>query len=134
MGNNEVIVAPEESRVLAVREESRALEVPGEIRLIEVQGGRPMPLLGSKQHTSGDVRRWRLDYGRWLENTATILSADVTSSSLTCTADNVTVLGREIVFYLNGGEVGETLMLGVAMTDSLDNVKHDTISYTVVAP
>lgn len=92
-----------------------------------------MPL-ASKRHTAGDVRRWTLRYWRWLENTATIMSADIASSSLTCTVDNVTVLGKEVVFFLNGGEVGETLTVSVAMTDSLDNVKHDIIAYTVVAP
>ena len=132
--DEDIIVVPPELRDIALYPELRAIDVEGEVRVIEVQGGRPMPLLASKRHTAGDIMSWRLGYGRWLENTATILSADITSSSLTCTADNVTVLGREIVFYLNGGEVGETLTVSVAMTDSLDNVKHDTIAYTVVAP
>jgi hypothetical protein len=91
-------------------------------------------ILGSRQHTAGDTKRWRLDYSRWLDNTATIVTAVLTSSSTTCTVDDVTVLGREVVFFLQGGETGETLTLSVVMTDSLGNLKNDTILFTVVAP
>ena len=91
-------------------------------------------LLGSKRHTMNDTRRWRLDYSRWLENPATIVNATVVSSSPTCTIDNSAVLGKEIVFYLTGGVQGETLTVSVEMTDSFDNIKHDTIAFTVVAP
>jgi len=91
-------------------------------------------LQGSKKHTAGDTIRWRIDYSRWLENTAGITTADVTSSSATCTVANVTVLGPEVIFFIDGGVVGEKLTVSIAMTDSLNNVKHDTIAYTVVAP
>jgi hypothetical protein len=91
-------------------------------------------ILGSKNHTVGDTRLWRLDYDRWLDNTATIADATVTSSSTSCTASQVTVLGREITFFLTGGTLNETLTVSVQMTDSLGNVKHDSILFTVVAP
>ena len=91
-------------------------------------------LLGSKTHTVGDTRRWRLDYSKWLENPASIVSATVTSSSATCTTDDSVVLGKEIIFFLTGGIQGETLTVSVEMTDSDENVKHDTIAFTVVAP
>ena len=91
-------------------------------------------LLGSKQHTAGDNKRWRLDYSRWLENPANIVDATVTSSSTTCTVVDSSVLGKEVVFFLNGGTTGEQVTVSVAMTDSDDNLKHDTIAFTVVAP
>ena len=91
-------------------------------------------LLGSRQHTVGNTQRWRLDYSRWLDNTATILTATVVSSSSTCTIQDPSVLGREVIFFLTGGMVGETLTVSVEMTDSFDNIKHDTIAFTVVAP
>jgi FKBP-type peptidyl-prolyl cis-trans isomerase 2 len=94
-----------------------------------------MSLLGSKQHTAGDVRRWTLSYGKWLDNTATIVSADVTSSSETCTVMPAPeVLGKEVIFFLTGGTVGETLTVSVMMEDSFGNIKNDTVAYTVVAP
>lgn len=91
-------------------------------------------ILGSKQHTTGNTTRWRIDYSRWLDNTATIESADITSPSDLLTVDNLTVLGREVVFFLSGGELNKTVTLSVQMTDSLGNVKYDTILFTVVAP
>ena len=91
-------------------------------------------LLGSKIHTAGDTRRWRLDYSKWLENPANIVNATVASSSVTCTADDSTVLGKEVIFFLTGGVQGETLTVSVQVTDSDQNVKHDTIAFTCVAP
>jgi hypothetical protein len=94
-----------------------------------------MALLGSKQHTENDTRRWVIKYGRWLDNTATIETIDVQSSSSTCTIDpaKTVVLGQDVVFFLVGGMLGETLTVTLRLTDSFDNVKTDTISFHVVA-
>jgi len=95
-----------------------------------------MALLASKAHTQNDTRRWVVDYGAWLDNTATISTITVTSSSTTCTvaAPVPTVLGSEVIFFLKGGVLGETLVITLAITDSFGNVKTDTISFYVVAP
>lgn len=91
-------------------------------------------LLGSRQHTAGDTRRWILDYSRWLGNTVEIAGVNVTSSSTTCTVEDSEILGKEVIFFLTGGVQGETLTVSVVMTDSDSNVKNDTIAFTVVAP
>jgi hypothetical protein len=91
-------------------------------------------ILGSKQHTAGDTKRWRISYAKWLANAVDIESAVVTSSSVTCTTDDSVVLGDEVIFFLTGGVQGETLTVSVAMNDTDGNVKHDTIAFTVVAP
>jgi hypothetical protein len=92
-------------------------------------------LLASKRHTAADTTLWTVSYSQWLANAATIVSADVSSSSLTCTVDpDVVILGRELQFLLTGGAAGETLTVSLAMTDSLGNIKHDSVSFTVVAP
>ena len=91
-------------------------------------------ILGSKQHTVGNTTRWRIDYSRWLDNTATIETAAITSPAAALTVGDTMVLGREVVSFLSGGEVNETTTLSVQMTDSLGNVKNDTIVFTVVAP
>jgi hypothetical protein len=91
-------------------------------------------LLGSKQHTAGDTKRWRIDYSRWLGNAVDIASATLTSSSATCTVDDSVVLGDEVVFFLSGGVQGENVTVSVAMTDTDGNLKNDTIAFTVVAP
>jgi len=91
-------------------------------------------ILGSKQHTVGDIKRWVIDYCRWLDNTATLKTAVVTSSSATCTVTSASILGTTVIFFLNGGVLNETLTVSVVITDSLGNTKHDTIAFTVLAP
>jgi hypothetical protein len=91
-------------------------------------------ILGSHRHTAGDTRLWTIRYGKWLDNTADIVSATVTSSSTTCTVGNSTILGKDVQFFLIDGEQGETLVVTIQITDSFNNVKTDTIAYTVVAP
>jgi len=91
-------------------------------------------LLASHTHTVGDRKRWRVEYRKWLANSATLVSAVVTSSSITCTVSDKSILGTEVVFFLNGGVLNEVLTVSVQVTDSLGMVKNDTISFTVVAP
>jgi hypothetical protein len=91
-------------------------------------------LIASRTHTAGDSRRWIIDYSRWLDNTATIVTVDISSSSATCTANSGEVKGKEVIFHLTGGTVGETCTVTLTMTDSFANIKKDTIKFTVVAP
>jgi hypothetical protein len=91
-------------------------------------------ILGAKSHTAGDTRRWTIDYGAWLDNTATIEQCAVMSSSTTCTAGQILILGNRVIFFLTGGVLNEQLTVTLAMTDSLGNIKNDTINFIVVAP
>jgi len=93
-----------------------------------------MALLGSKQHTEGDIRRWRVNYDRWLDNTAEIEQVDVVSTSPTCTVSDISILGHDVIFFINDGIVGETFTVTITITDSFRNVKTDTISFHVVTP
>jgi hypothetical protein len=89
-------------------------------------------LLGSKHHTVGDTRRWTVSYEDWLDN-AQIEQIDVQSDSVTCTIGDITRLGPEVSFLLVGGTLNERLTVTLVMTDSLANIKTDTIAFTVVA-
>lgn len=91
-------------------------------------------LLASRTHTVGDVRRWIIDYDKWMDNTAEIQTAEVTSSSTTCTITGKQALGREVQFFLNGGVEGETFMVSIQIIDSIGNTKHDHMQFTVIAP
>ena len=93
-----------------------------------------MALLGSKQHTVGDTKRWTVNYTCWLANSATIDQINIESDSPTCTVGNITILGHDVIFYLIGGTLSERLTLSLTMSDNLGNIKHDTIAFTVVAP
>jgi hypothetical protein len=128
---NDAIAIPEEDRVLVIVEEERTIAIPPEwrqIRILETM------LVASKQHTAGDVRRWTVQYDRWLDNAVKIEQIDVDSDSVTCTISGIEILGDDVVFFLNGGNLGERVTVTLAMTDDQGNTKHDTIKFTVVAP
>jgi hypothetical protein len=91
-----------------------------------------MALLGSKQHTEGDSRRWTVKYEKWLANGANIDQIDVQSDSVTCTVGTATILGPDVYFLLTGGELNERLTVTLVMADNLGNIKRDTIAFTVV--
>ncbi len=129
--NDDTITVPLEDRMLSIREESFIIEVPPQWRKIRVM---KTMLIASKQHTAGDTRKWIIDYDRWLDNAASIVTADVTSSSVTCTIDSHEVKGKEIIFLLTGGNPDEILTVTLKMTDNFDNVKTDTIKFTCIAP
>jgi hypothetical protein len=93
-----------------------------------------MALLGSKQHTAGDTKRWTVKYERWLANGANVDQIDITTSSATCTVGSVTILGPDVFFLLTGGELNERLTVSLVMGDNLGNIKRDTIAFTVIAP
>lgn len=94
-----------------------------------------MGLLASKKHTAGNRRRFVVDYRDWLCDGVWIVTATVTSSSLTATIDTVSVVeGKQIVFFVNGGVLNESFTVTLVATDSKTEVKNDTITFTVVAP
>jgi len=62
------------------------------------------------------------------------MAAVVTSPSPTCTIGEVIVLGKDVVFFTVAGVTGENFNVTIQITDSLENVKTDTIAFTVVPP
>jgi hypothetical protein len=127
------IIVPAEKRCVILAWEDRIITIPPEWRVIRVERDSTMPL-ASKRHTVGDTRKWTVDYERWLDNTVDIETIDVQSSSTSCTIQSSTILGDAVVFFLTGGNLGETLTVSLEMTDTAGNVKNDTIMFTVLAP
>lgn len=123
-------IVPEEDRTLVVVEEERTIDVPAEARIIEV--GKDMNI-GSKLHTEGDTKRWVVQYGQWLANTAVIAQFEISSSSDVFTVGDEEILGTDAVFFLSGGTANERTTLTLTMTDTLGNIKHDTVVFTCVA-
>jgi len=124
-----VIIVPAEVREIIIPYDSRTIEIPSEQRIIYVE---KEGFMFSKQHTLGNVIRWKVNYTRWLDRAATIVSAQVTSSSTTCTVSQTIVQGDDIIFYLSGGTSGETLTVSVAMVDNVGETKNDAIKFTVI--
>jgi hypothetical protein len=127
--NDETIIIPQESREFCISFEQREIEIPSEQRIIYVE---KEGFMFSKQHTLGNIIRWKVNYTRWLDKAANIVNAQVSSSSATCTVSGTTVQGDDVIFYLNGGAANETLTVALAMTDNNGNRKNDAIKFTVV--
>jgi hypothetical protein len=131
MGNGETIIIPAEDCELIIPFEQREIEIPSEQRIIYVD---KEGFMFSKQHTLGNIIRWKVNYTRWLDKAANIVSAQVSSSSLTCTVSGTTVQGDDVIFYLNGGAANETLTVALVMNDNNGNKKNDAIKFTVTPP
>jgi hypothetical protein len=129
----DTIIVPAEKRCMVLAWEDRIITVPPEWRVIRVERNSTMPL-ASKRHTVGDIRKWTVDYERWLDNTIDIETITVQSSSTSCTIQSSQVLGDTVVFFLTGGNLGETLTVTLKMQDTDGNHKTDAIMFTVVSP
>ena len=127
---SDVFIVPEEDRTLVVVEEERTIDVPAEARIIEVTKNMN---IGSKIHTQDDTKRWTVQYDKWLANTAVIDQFEVESSSDEFTVGSETILGTEAAFFISGGTANERTTLTLTMTDTLGNIKHDTVIFTCVA-
>ena len=98
-------------------------------------------LLGTKPHTAGNHKLFKIDYSNWLPDgvslsTATVvLSAAFTATVTDVTISNVVTLpSHHVSFMLIGGSVNETFTLDVQVTDSRGETKNDTVGFRVVAP
>jgi hypothetical protein len=91
-------------------------------------------LIHSDTHPVGGTIRWRVQYGRWLENTAFITTATVVSSDTNYVVSGVQVLGRDVIFNVAGGLLNLPVTLTVTITDSLGNILPDTVALIGVAP
>src|SRR5215471_6446483 len=95
-----VIIVPAAVREIVILYENHTIEILSEQRIVYVE---KEGFMFSRQHTLGNVIRWKVNYTRWLDKAATIVSAQVTSSSTTCTVSQTIVQGDDIIFYLSGG-------------------------------
>jgi hypothetical protein len=92
-------------------------------------------LIKSDAHPVGGTIRWRIQYGRWIENTAYILgTSTVVSDDTNYVVSGLTVEGKDLVFLVAGGALNLAVTLTVTMRDSLGNVLPDTINLIGVDP
>lgn len=86
-------------------------------------------------HTVGNRTKWIVDYRRWLLHGESLLTQTVVASSTTFTVDTTSILlGEEIIFYANGGVLGETPTITVTVTTSKGQTKIATLNVVVTAP
>ena len=107
-------------------------------------------LLGAKNHTVGNVRRWFIDYRDWLDDGVTVatftagvqagsdqiggITGPTGGSAAVAVASPAVVSGHKGVMVVSGGVLNETFTASLVMTDTKGEVKNDTIAFTVVAP
>lgn len=96
-------------------------------------------ILGQKAHTAGDTSRYIVDYTRWLDDGVS-LSAFTVALAAGSPAD-VTISGailltehNRVAFLVAGGSVNENFTVAIQITDSRNEIKNDTLLFSVVAP
>lgn len=97
-------------------------------------------LIGAKQHTAGNVRRFSVNYEDWLEEGRTLnQSSGFSASNVTATVTDVVVgtvstTAKKLYFWVSGGSINEVFTVQVQVTDTLGEVVIDTIQFSVVQP
>jgi len=95
-------------------------------------------LLGSRQITSGDVRRYVIDYSEFLQKGTTLTTPSASiSAGATSTVESVSLddTNTKMILYVTGGSVlNETFTVNVVVHDTNNQVVNDTIDFTVVSP
>jgi hypothetical protein len=95
-----------------------------------------MALLATKTHTVGNRARWTVDYSDWLQDGAVLFTAAIVSSSITATVDTTSFnpTKTEVMFFVNGGLLNEVFTVTLTVSDTLSQIRVDTVTFTVVAP
>lgn len=100
-----------------------------------------MATLGSRVHYAGNTIRYVIEYDQWLQEGESLKApctvavaaqtppiTDVTITGITTTPSN------EIVFLMGGGSANEVFTLNVLATNSRNEVKNDTIEFSINTP
>ena len=95
-------------------------------------------LLGRKTHTAGNSILYSVDYSMWLLEGESLASGTVALTAgvtATVTISEVRVTpSNELVFRMEGGVADETFTLDVAIVNSRDEEKNDTVGFDIVDP
>lgn len=100
-------------------------------------------LLGTRNITSGDIRRYEIDYTDFL--TAAGATGHLVSPSVviapstppaTSTVQSFLMNAQEnrLFFYVKGGIVSEQFTVNVTVQDSQGETVNDTVAFMVVSP
>lgn len=94
-------------------------------------------LLGRRQISPGDTRRYAIDYSAWLNLTEelTALAFDVDAGPATVDSYEISSDGKTVVLYVTGASL-DTVDFNVTVEaeTSLSQVRNDHVAFTVTAP
>lgn len=93
-------------------------------------------LIHSDVQSVGSTLLWRVQYGRWLSNTAYITACTAVSDNANFTVGTLQILGKDVVVPVTAGAsaLNAVATITVTMHDSLGNILVDTIQLTGVSP
>ncbi len=96
-------------------------------------------ILGKYFKVPADRKRYTIDYTDWLDsgelvNSITYEVSPSTGSPVVIDGDSIDPDYKGVVFYASEGEAGTTYRVFVTMTTSNDQVKEDSVQFTVKAP
>ena len=95
--------------------------------------------LGQDNLTTGDTRRYQVDYRPFLQFGEVLIAATVTGNGPTSTVKLPTtgfldVTETQLYFFVTGGSVGENFTASVQVKTSYGQIVNDTVAYSVVSP
>lgn len=92
-------------------------------------------MLAQRRHTKGNIRRFIVDYRKWMNRGTTMASFAVEADDAAITISGVAIQGDDTgVFLLSGGTAGDTFNVTLTLTTSYGEIKVDTVPFLVVAP
>ena len=96
-------------------------------------------LLGNRRLTSGDVRRYEIDYCEFLAKGAKLKSPTgyfPTGTTFTSVLNSMFLdnTDTKVFVLITGGVVNESFTLTVQVQDTFNEVVNDTISFTITSP
>lgn len=88
--------------------------------------------------TPDEIKRYGVDYTKWLDSGELVQSVTVTVNGpdTTLVANNAQVSSDnlKIIFYVSGGTIGNTYNVYVEITTNAQQLREDTIPFVVVSP
>ena len=94
-----------------------------------------MSLLGNRQITVGDTRRYEVDYCGFLQQGDVLSATTVTDNGATSTTTSAAldVTSTKVFFLVTAGTLGEVFTVAIQVTTVFGEIVNDTIAFQVVS-
>lgn len=92
--------------------------------------------IGKFRKSPGDRKRYEVNYEDWLNSGETLtgvtMEGNVPEDEFYVDGYLIDENQKEVIFYVSGGDQGETYTVGISVTTSFGQIKEDTIEFVVV--
>ena len=90
-----------------------------------------MAVIASYTQQPADNLDYDIDYGEWLSNADSLLSATVAVAPAGLTVQSPLVVGERVKLWVSGGTSGTKYKVTVTTTTTLGRIKQDEIKFSV---